>query len=80
LEEIERVLRACDRRTATAAVTAPSFFCWARVGLHAVEVVALQLDDISWRAGEIMVRGKGLFHDRMPLPPDVLQKSNVPTA
>jgi site-specific recombinase XerD len=34
-------------------------------------VVALQLDDINWRAGEILVRGKGLRHDRMPLPPDV---------
>jgi integrase len=34
-------------------------------------VVALQFDDINWRAGEIIVRGKRLFHDRRPLPPDV---------
>ena len=43
----------------------------ARLGLRAVEVVAIQLEDIDWRAGEIMIRGKGKLHDRMPLPDDV---------
>ena len=31
----------------------------ARLGLRAPEVVAIQLDDIDWRAGELLVRGKG---------------------
>lgn len=43
----------------------------ARLGLRAPEVIAMQLDDIDWRSGEIMVRGKGERHDRVPLPPDV---------
>jgi len=43
----------------------------ARLGLRAPEVVAMQLDDIDWRAGEVVVRGKGGRHDRVPLPPDV---------
>ena len=43
----------------------------ARLGLRAPEVIAIQLDDIDWRAGEVLVRGKGGFHDRLPLPPDV---------
>lgn len=43
----------------------------ARLGLRATEVVTIQLDDIHWRAGEILVRGKGQLHDAMPLPPDV---------
>jgi site-specific recombinase XerD len=43
----------------------------ARLGLRAPEVVAMQLDDIDWRSGEIIVRGKGGRHDRVPLPPDV---------
>jgi integrase/recombinase XerD len=43
----------------------------ARLGLRAAEVVAIQLDDIDWRAGELMVRGKGQRHDRVPIPPDV---------
>jgi len=33
----------------------------------------LELDDIDWRAGEIVVRGKGARTDRLPLPADVGQ-------
>ena len=43
----------------------------ARLGLRPKEVVAIRLDDINWVAGEILVRGKGGYHDRMPLPADV---------
>jgi integrase/recombinase XerD len=43
----------------------------ARLGLRAPEVIAMQLDDIDWRSGEVIVRGKGNRHDRVPLPPDV---------
>lgn len=43
----------------------------ARLGLRPQEVTALQLDDINWGAGELLVRGKGGLHDRMPLPVDV---------
>jgi len=31
----------------------------------------MQIDDIDWRSGEVIVRGKGNRHDRVPLPPDV---------
>jgi site-specific recombinase XerD len=34
-------------------------------------VSALALDDIDWRAGEIVVHGKGRRTDRLPLPADV---------
>jgi len=43
----------------------------ARLGLRACEVVALELGDLRWREGEILVRGKGLIRDRLPLPHDV---------
>lgn len=43
----------------------------ARLALRAPEVIAMQIDDIDWRAGEIVVRGKGQRHDRLPLQPDV---------
>ena len=43
----------------------------ARLGLRAPEVIAIQLDDVDWRAGELLVRGKGQRHDRLPVPPDV---------
>jgi site-specific recombinase XerD len=43
----------------------------ARLGLRGGEVVALELDDIRWRAGEIVVRGKGRMVDHLPLLSDV---------
>jgi site-specific recombinase XerD len=45
----------------------------ARLGLRPPEVIAMQIDDINWRSGEIIVRGKGARHNRLPLPPDVGQ-------
>ena len=42
-----------------------------RLGLRAGEVAAIELGDIDWRAGEIVVRGKGNRRDRLPLPNDV---------
>jgi integrase/recombinase XerD len=42
----------------------------ARLGLRAGEVAAMETGDIDWRAGEIVIRGKGRRDDRMPLPPD----------
>ncbi|BCA61974.1 integrase [Sphingomonas sp. HMP9] len=43
----------------------------ARLGLRAPEVIAVRLEDIDWRAGELLVRGKGHRHDRLPIPSDV---------
>lgn len=70
-EEVERVLEACDRKTPAGRRNYAILLLLARLGLRAGEVVALKLNDIDWRVGEINIRGKGLFHDRMPLPPDV---------
>jgi integrase len=42
-----------------------------RLGLRAGEMAGLKLDDIDWRAGELVVRGKGTREDRLPLPVDV---------
>ena len=70
-KEVDRVLAGCDRQTSTGRRDYAILLLLARLGLRAGEVVALQLDDIDWRAGEILVRGKGLLHDRMPLPVDV---------
>ncbi|MBI5440256.1 MAG: tyrosine-type recombinase/integrase [Deltaproteobacteria bacterium] len=70
-EEIERLLEAVDRSTSTGRRNYAILLLLARLGLRAGEVVTLDLDDIDWRAGEIVVRGKGLRHDRLPLVPDV---------
>ena len=70
-KEVERLLKVCDRRTAVGRRDYAILLLLARLGLRAGEVIALQLEDIDWRAGEILIRGKGLLHDRMPLPADV---------
>src|SRR5439155_13671603 len=42
-----------------------------RLGLRRGEVSGLELEDVDWRAGEIVIRGKGPRIDRLPLPGDV---------
>lgn len=43
----------------------------AKLSLRADEVATLTLDDIDWRASEILVRAKGRQRARMPIPPDI---------
>jgi site-specific recombinase XerD len=43
----------------------------ARLGLRSIEVARLELRDVDWRAGELVVRGKGRRQDRLPLPAEV---------
>ncbi len=42
-----------------------------RLGLRRGEAAGLRIDDIDWRAGELVVVGKGGRRDRLPLPTDV---------
>lgn len=69
--DVRRLLRACDRSSATGRRDHAVLLLLARLGLRASEVVALDLDDVHWREGEIVVRGKGLVRDRLPMLPDV---------
>lgn len=43
----------------------------ARLGLRSAEVARLQLGDVDWRAGEVLIRGKTRRQDRLPLPVEV---------
>lgn len=70
-DEVERLLGACDRRTRTGRRDFAMLVLLVRLGLRAGEVRTLSLDDLDWRAGELLVRGKGNRVERMPLPPDV---------
>jgi integrase len=69
--EVERLLRSCDRRTTFGRRDFAVLTLLARLGLRAGEVAALRLDDLDWRAGELLVRGKGPKAERLPLPADV---------
>jgi site-specific recombinase XerD len=70
-EDIERVLTTTDRSTPTGRRDHAILLLLARLGLRAGEVVALELDDIRWRTGEIVIRGKGRIIDPLPLLSDV---------
>jgi site-specific recombinase XerD len=70
-EEVERVIAAIDRSTTRGRRAFAILLLLARLGLRAGEIVTLELDDIRWGMGEIVVRGKGRLHDRLPLLDDV---------
>ena len=71
--EVRALLDGCDRSRSGGRRDFAILTLVARLGLRACEVARLELDDIDWRAGEIMVRGKGRRVDRLPIPADVGQ-------
>jgi len=70
-EEVETLLDAVWSADPTGRRNYAMLMVLARLGLRAPEAITIQLDDIDWRAGTILIRGKGKRHDRMPLPEDV---------
>jgi len=70
-EQVEQVIAAADHPTASGYRAHAVLLLLARLGLRAGEVAALELDDIRWDIGEIIVRGKGRRYDQMPLLDDV---------
>jgi len=65
------LLGSCDRRRTLGRRDYALIITLLRLGLRRGEVARLTLDDIDWRAGELVVRGKGGRADRLPLPADV---------
>jgi len=70
-EDVQRLLNGCDKNSSGGARDLAILMLVAQLGLRSIEVARLELNDIDWRAGEIVVRGKARRHDRMPLPSDV---------
>jgi site-specific recombinase XerD len=68
---VARLLASCDRRTRVGRRDFAVLILLSRLGLRAGEVAALRLSDIDWRAGELLVRGKGSRQECLPLPADV---------
>lgn len=69
--EIAALLDSCDRDRPGGMRDFAILTILARLGLRSGEVAGLVLDDIDWRAGELVVRGKARRLDRLPLPVDV---------
>lgn len=67
------LLGSCDRRSALGRRDHAMITTLLRLGLRASELAGLRVDDIDWRAGELVVRGKRARQDRLPLPTDVGQ-------
>jgi integrase/recombinase XerD len=70
-EDVESVLSATDRSTMRGRRDYAILLLLARLGLRASEIMSLELSDIHWRTGEIVVRGKGPRLDQLPLLADV---------
>ena len=69
--DVERLIMCCDRSTLDGTRDVAMLLLLALLGLRSIEVARLELSDLDWRAGELVVRGKGGREDRLPLPEDV---------
>ena len=69
--QVRRLLESCDRSTVAGIRDFAILTMLVRLGMRRGEVAGLRLDDIDWRAGELIVRGKGDRVERLPLPADV---------
>ncbi len=69
--EVDALLASCDRDTVTGRRDYAILVLVVRLGLRANEVASLTLTDVNWRAGDIVLRGKGRCEEKLPLPHDV---------
>ncbi len=72
-EQVKHILESCDRSTGTGKRNYAILLLLARLGLRAGEIVHMELDDILWETGELIVRGKSSREEKLPLPHDVGQ-------
>jgi integrase/recombinase XerD len=70
-EMVARLIAACDLTTAMGRRDAAILRLLARLALRAGEVAGLRLDELDWRAGEMVIVGKGRRVERLPLPVEV---------
>jgi integrase/recombinase XerD len=65
--QVTAMLESCDRTQRAGLRDFAILMLLARLGLRAAEVAGLELGDVDWRAGEIVIRGKTRRDDRLPL-------------
>jgi site-specific recombinase XerD len=71
--DVQLLLGSCDRSDSIGVRDFAMLMLVARLGLRSAEVARLQLGDIDWRGGQIILRGKASRQEGMPLPVDVGQ-------
>jgi site-specific recombinase XerD len=70
-DEVERVLSAIDLSTSRGRRDRAILLLLARLGLRAGEIIFMELEDIRWHTGEIVIRGKGRVQDCLPMLSDI---------
>jgi integrase/recombinase XerD len=70
-DQVTALLDSCDVDTVAGRRDLAILLLLVRLGMRRSEVARLRLDDIDWRAGELLVCGKGPRVERLPLPDDV---------
>jgi len=72
-EQVKHLLESCNRSTGTGKRNYAILLLLSRLGLRAGEIVHMELDDILWETGELIVKGKSSRDEKLPLPHDVGQ-------
>jgi len=71
VDHAARIVASCDRSTPAGCRDYAILMMLSRMGLRGCEIARLLLEDLDWRAGEVIVRGKRQYYERLPLPVDV---------
>ena len=69
--DVQLLLDGCDRGSDVGVRDFAIMLLVARLGLRSIEIARLELGDVDWRGGELVVRGKARRLDRLPLPVEV---------
>lgn len=69
--EITALLDSCDRHAGVGVRDFAILMLLCRLGLRCIEITRIELEDIDWRSGQIVIHGKGRRVDTLPLAHDV---------
>lgn len=64
---VQALVDSCDRSTVVGRRDFAIITLVARLGLRSIEIARMELEDINWRTGNLIVRGKARRLDTMPL-------------
>ena len=67
-EQVDALIAGCDTGIPVGVRDRTLLVLLARLGLRTAEAAALRLEDVDWRSGQILIRGKGNRVERLPLP------------
>lgn len=69
--DVDRLIASCDLGTMHGMRDRAILLLFARLGLRAGDALNMQLDDVDWAGGTVLVSGKGRHEVRLPLPQEV---------